>query len=318
MTSSAARGPARALSIAEVSTFDAPTQAQRRRFVASLERISRDAGGIATPWPGLYCFRSTGITLPDPTVYTPSLCIVGQGAKQATIGDRVLRYDPFQYLVIAAPMPVCAMVVEASEAKPYLSLRIDVDTSIVHELLIEMEEATGGESADSDEASPLQVSPLDGRFLDAVLRFLDAVGDPMDRKILAPAALREILYLALQGDQGDLLRRAARRDGWRPGVDRALHYIRQHLADRLDVPTIAREAGMSVSSLHHSFKSATALTPVQYLKRMRLHRARQLMVDEGCLAAEAAFRVGYESPSQFSREFKRLFGQPPRRYTEGL
>jgi AraC-like DNA-binding protein len=176
-----------------------------------------------------------------------------------------------------------------------------------------MEDAAADE-AEPGEPRPLGISPLDGRLLDALVRFLSTLEDPMDRKILAPAAMREIVYLALLREQGDVLREAARRTGRSSGVDRALHYIRHHLDERIDVPTIAREVGMSTSSLHHAFKSATTLTPIQYLKRLRLHRARQLMVDEGCLAAEAAFRVGYESPSQFSREFKRLFGAPPRRY----
>jgi AraC-like DNA-binding protein len=287
---------------------------QRRRFVDALERF---ASAEVPPWPGLRCFRSTCPTSPNPTVYSPSICIVAQGAKQATLGDRVFRYDPFHYLVITAPMPVSAKVIEASAEAPYLSMALDVDTSAIHELLLEMDDVATDTAKTTDDPNPLRVSRLDSRLLDAVLRLLDALEDPMDRKILAPTAMREIVYLALLRDQGYLLRLAARRDGRSPGVDRALSYIRHHLDERIDVPTIAREAGMSTSSLHHSFKSATALTPIQYLKRMRLHRARQLMVDEGCLAAEAAFRVGYESPSQFSREFKRLFGQSPRRYVDG-
>jgi AraC-like DNA-binding protein len=293
-----------------------PSPTQRRRFVEALERFAAAPGSDAAAWAGLRCYRSARPTPPNPTLYSPAICIVAQGAKQATLGERVFRYDPFHYLVITAPMPVQAWVIEASEHVPYLSMSLDVDTSTVHELLLEMEEAVAGNAPVVEEAPPLRVSRLDARLLDAVVRFLDAVADPLDRKILAPAAAREILYLALLRDQGDLIRYAARRDGRSRGIDRALQFIRQHLEDRIDVPAIAREAGMSTSSLHHGFKSATTLTPIQYLKRMRLHRARQLMADEGCLAAEAAFRVGYESPSQFSREFKRLFGQPPRRYLE--
>jgi AraC-like DNA-binding protein len=290
---------------------------RRRRFVALLERLASTAGAGQTPWPGLRCFRATRPTVPDPTLYSPAICVVAQGAKEAVLGDRVFRYDAFHYLVITAHMPVRARVVEATEECPYLSMVLDVDTSVVHDLLLEMGEGSPGEGGPPTPAAPLRVSPVDERLLDAVVRFLGAVDDPMDRKILAPAALREIVYLALLREQGDVLRAAARRDGRATGVERALQYIRHHLEERIDVPTIAREAGMSTSSLHHSFKSVTTLTPIQYLKRMRLHRARQLMVDEGCLAAEAAFRVGYESPSQFSREFKRLFGQPPRRHVDG-
>jgi AraC-like DNA-binding protein len=300
-----------------IDADDEPSPAQRRRFVEMLQRYAAAPERGTPPWPGLRCYSSPHPTTANPTVYSPAICIVAQGAKQAMLGDRVFRYDPFHYLVITAPMPVQARVIEATDEEPYLSMGLDVDTAAIHDLLLEMEEDVTYEAESLVERSPLRVSRLDARLLDAVIRFLDAIDDPMDRKILAPAVLREILYLALLRDQGDLLRFAARRDGRSPGVDRALHFIRHHLEERIDVPTIAREVGMSTSSLHHTFKSVTTLTPIQYLKRMRLHRARQLMVDEGCLAAEAAFRVGYESPSQFSREFKRLFGLPPRRYIDG-
>jgi AraC-like DNA-binding protein len=298
---------------------DAPSQELRDRFVELLGRLVPTADGTGTtPWPGLSCFRTAATALPNPTVYTPSLCIVGQGAKEVALGGRTLRYDPFHYLVIGAHMPLRSRVIEASEQSPFLSLRLDIDTTAVHELLLEMDESAGEVAVDWEGKPPLQTSPLDARLLDAVVRLLTAVDDPLDRKVLAPAAIREIVYLALRRDQGGLIRLAARRDGRSSGVARALHFIRGHLDERIDVPTIAREAGMSTSSLHHSFKSATTLTPIQYLKRMRLHRARQLMVDEGCLAGEAAFRVGYESPSQFSRDFKHLFGSPPRRYVESI
>jgi AraC-like DNA-binding protein len=297
----------------EPSLARAPSESQRRRFVALLERFSPATGPNDTPWPGLHCYRAHEPTVPDPTVYAPSICVVGQGAKEAQLGDLVYRYDPFQYLVARAHMPVRATVVEASAQMPFLSLSLEIDASAVNDVLLEMEDAAADE-AEPGEPRPLGNSPLDGRQHDALVRFLTTLEEPMDRKILAPAAMREIVYLALLREQGDVLREAARRTGRSSGVDRALHYIRHHLDERIDVPTIAREVGMSTSSLHHAFKSATTLTPIQYLKRLRLHRARQLMVDEGCLAAEAAFRVGYESPSQFSREFKRLFGAPPRRY----
>lgn len=195
-------------------------------------------------------------------------------------------------------------------------MTIDIATSEVRALLRDLEEAGSGPPPRWSGAPPLRVSPLDARLLDAVLRFLDAVADPTDRRILASAALREVVYLALQREQGDLLRLAARRDGRTPGVERALHHIHRHLDERLEVATLARAAGMSTSALHRAFKLATTLSPIQYLKRSRLDRARQLMLDERCQAAEAALRVGYESPSQFSREFRRYFGLPPRRCLE--
>ena len=266
----------------------------RERFVALLGQLAARPGRNTTPWPGLRCFRSPKPTVPDPAVYTPSICIVAQGAKEFRLGEHRFRYDAFQYLAIGAAMPVSARVVEASAERPFLSMILDIGTSEVRDLLLDME--PDPRSARWEGAPPLRVSPLDARLLDAVIRFLEAVRDPLDRRILGPAAYREIVYLALRGDQGDQLRQALRHDRRSPGV--------------------ARAAGMSVSSLHHGFKSVTALSPIQYVKRIRLDRARQMMVDEGFQAAEVALRVGYESPSQFSREFKRLFGMPPRRYRE--
>lgn len=294
--------------------FAAPTAEQRERLVRLIERLTPEKGGMSEVWPGVFCMRACHPTKPHPTVYTPSICIVGQGAKSATLGDRTYRYDAMNYLVSGAHIPVNAWVIDATEDEPLVSLRIDVDATAVHEILLEMEEGEVGPPPRWEGDSPIRVSRLDARFLDAVLRLLEAVEDPLDRRVLAPAAMREIVYLALRREQGDLIRLAAARDGRSTGVARALQFIHQHVDHRLDVPTIAREAGMSTSSLHHNFKAATTLTPVQYIKRMRLNRARQLMLDEGCLAAEAAFRVGYESASQFSREFKQLFGSPPRQY----
>lgn len=295
--------------------MEAPGQDQRDRFVRLLRRLAPEPGRHATPWPGLQCFHAARPTVPDPALYAPALCIVGQGTKEAVLGERVFRYDPLHYLVIGAPLPVRARVCEASDERPFLSMILQVDTAEVHDLLLEMDDGDGSDRWGGT-TTPIRLSAMDRRLLDAVVRFLDAVGDPMDRRILAPAALREVVYLALQRDQGDLLRLAALRDVRSHGVAKALRFIHEHLDERLDVPAIAQEAGMSTSSLHHNFKQATTLTPVQYLKRIRLHRARQLIVDDGCQAAEAAFKVGYESPSQFSREFKRFFGMPPRRYAE--
>lgn len=296
--------------------LEEPSAAQRARFVALLERLAPRAGRHATPWPGMRCFRSPRPTVPDPSVYTPALCVVAQGAKEASLGTRVFRYDPLHYLAVGASLPVRARIVEASERTPFLSMILDVGTSDVRDLLRELEPGPVGPPGRWQGAPPLRVSRLDARLLDALLRFLEVLEDPLDRRILGPAAFREIVYLVLRRDQGDLLRLAVRRDSRSPGVARALHFIHRHLDESLDVATLARAAGMSSSSLHQRFKSATTLTPIQYLKRMRLDRARQLMLDEGLQAAEAAVRVGYESPSQFSREFKRLFGLPPRRYLE--
>jgi len=292
-----------------------PTAEQRRKLIALLEKFAPEPGRHTTSWPGLRCFRAHQPTVPDPTVYAPSICIVAQGAKEARIENAAFRYDPMQYLVIGSHMPCRAQIIEASERTPYLSLALEIGPSDVRDLLVEMDIDDKDDVLSCDDA-PLRISPVDARFLDAVIRFLEIVANPADRRILGRNALREIIYLALQRDQGNLLRLAVEGETRIPGVARALRYMNTHLHDRFDVGTLARSAGMSSSSLHRAFKQVTTLTPVQYLKRIRLDEARRLMLDEQCDAAEAAFRVGYVSPSQFSREFKRLFGLPPRQYVE--
>ena len=287
----------------------------RRRLVSQLRRLAPTPGLHQTPWPGLACFRAEQPTVPDPTLYTAALCVVGQGAKEAVLGDQTFRYDPLNYLVIGAAVPVRTRICEASSEHPFLSLVLRVDSATVHDLMLELDDATVGGST-TETSAPMRLSAMDGRLLDAVVRFLEVTENPMDRKVLAPSALREVLYRVLRGEQGHVLRQTVLRDGRSQRVTRALRYIQENLEERLDVPTIAHQAGMSVSSLHHDFKRATRMTPVQYLKQVRLLRARQLILDEGCQAAEAALRVGYGSPSQFSREFKRYFGLPPRRYAE--
>ena len=291
-----------------------PTPEQRRRFIALLEKFAPEPGRHTTDWPGLRCFRAHKPTVPDPTVYAPSICIVAQGAKEARIEHTTFRYDPMQYLVIGSHMPCRAQIIEATEETPYLSLALEIGTADVRDLLVEMDVQESDDDVLCCDDAPLRVSPVDQRFLDAVIRFLEIVADPNDRRILGRTALREIVYLALQRDQGNLLRLAVEGESRIPGVTRALRYMNAHVHDHFDVGTLARTAGMSSSTLHRAFKQVTTLTPVQYLKRIRLDEARRLMLDEQCDAAEAAFRVGYASPSQFSREFKRLFGLPPRQY----
>ncbi|MEM9554855.1 MAG: AraC family transcriptional regulator [Acidobacteriota bacterium] len=287
-------------------------------------RLAPRPGSHSTPWDGLLCHHSAGPTAPRPVVYTPSLCVVAQGAKQGLLGDRLYRYDPLHYLVIGAPMPLRAEIVDASPERPFLSCSLSLDVAVIHELLVEIEahrhdEPRGtspAEMAWDADGPPLRISRLDGTVADALERFLAALLEPVDRQVLAPAAYRELIYLLLGREQGDLIRLAAQRAGGQRarGVARALRYLHENLGNSLDVPTVARAAGMSPSSLHHAFKDATTYSPIQYLKQIRLHEARRLMLDSGRQAAEAALDVGYASPSQFSREFKRLFGEPPGRY----
>ncbi|MCA9727543.1 MAG: AraC family transcriptional regulator [Candidatus Eisenbacteria bacterium] len=287
---------------------------QRDRLASLIAQLTPVPGVNRTAWPGLVCYRSDRPTVLDKILYSPALCIVAQGAKQARLGDRILRYDPMRYLAIGAPLPAQSQIVEATKARPFLSLTMEVSSAALSELLVELGEAPPDSVWNG--SPPLGASRLDGRLLDALIRLVEATTDPTEIRILGPALQREVLYYALCGEQGHILRLASLREGFSPGVSRTLHHIHMHLDERMTVAELAKIAGMSSSSLHEAFKAMTTLTPIQYIKQLRLNQARQVMLEEGASAAEAAFKVGYESPSQFSRDFRRHFGLPPRQYLE--
>ena len=269
-----------------------PDARLRERFLDRLRHFAPRPGRHATPWPGLTCFHAERPSAMEATVYKAAFCIVGQGAKEATLGSARFRYDAFQYLVLGAPMPLKARIAEATPEKPFLSLALDLQAQQVRPLLLELK-GPRPSAATWAGTPPVRVSALDERFLGAVVRFLEYLDDETERRVLAPGALQELLYLTLRRDQGDLLALAIGGGSRSPGVARALHYIHSHLEERFDIGTLARAAGMSTSSLHHGFKAATTLSPVQYLKHMRLDLARRRMLDEGLQAAEGA--SGYEA-----------------------
>ena len=273
--------------------------------------LAPEDGRNPTPLPGLTCHRTVQPMERCPMLYKPSLCMVVQGSKRATLEGVTYRYQPGNYLVVGVPLPVQAEILEASPERPFLSLVLELQPAVVNDLLLELEEAETGSTAARPIRTAIAVSTLDAGLLDAVARLLHAVQQPADRTALAPLIVREIHYRVLRGEQGGILQSLSYRDSGSHQVARVIRYLEAHHQRPLDVSTIATEHGMSASTLHHTFKTVTAHSPIQYLKRIRLHRARELMLQEGCGAAEAAHRVGYGSPSHFSREFRRLFGASP-------
>ena len=247
-------------------------------------------------------------------VYEPCLCMVAQGAKEVLLADDTYRLDPAQSLIVSVDLPVTARVVEASPSRPYLAVRLALDPAVVGELL-----------ADGTTTPPLgpparaiAVTPAEPPLLDAVSRLVALLDSPRDVASLAPLVLREITYRLLTGPQGVRLRQIAAAGAPAHRIARAIRWLKDHFADTLRVESLAKRVGMSPSAFHLHFKGVTALSPLQYQKRLRLQEARRLMLGEGFDAAEAAFRVGYESPSQFSREYRRLFGAPPRQDVAAL
>ncbi|WP_341476952.1 AraC family transcriptional regulator [Sphingomonas oleivorans] len=256
--------------------------------------------------PRLSLIRASQPTEPRATVYEPALCIVAQGRKRAMLGATIFDYDPAKYLVVSVDLPIVGQVVEASEAEPFLCFRLELDVPALAALLLEMPRDAG-----SGDSAGLAVNAITPDLLDPVIRLMRLLERPADIPILAPLAEREILYRLLLCEQGALLRQIALADSRLSQINRAIGWIKRNYAAPFRIETVAREANMSPSSLHHHFKAVTAMSPLQYQKQVRLQEARRLILAERADAATAGFAVGYESPSQFSREYRRLFGAPP-------
>jgi len=256
--------------------------------------------------PRVTLIRSSSPTLPMPVVYEPSICLVAQGRKQVALGDRLLVYDAGQFVVASVDMPVVGSVIGASRAAPYLCLQYKFDLAALGALSLEMRLPAPGR-----EPAGLALHRPTPGLLDAFTRLLALLETPADIPILAPLVEREILYRLLTGSTVAMMRHIASQDGSLARVSRAIGWIKAHYREPLSIEMLAGHAGMSPSSLHAHFKSVTRLSPLRYRAQLRLQEARRLMIAEGLEAAQAGFRVGYESPSQFSREYARLYGAAP-------
>ena len=278
------------------------------RLASAIGRHTAADGPCVTAVPALMLSRASAPSELAAVVYEPSLCIVAQGAKEVVLAGEAYRYDPAQSLLVSVDLPVSARVVEASPGRPCLMLRVSLDPAVVGELL-----ADGTAAPPGTPERGLGVSPVDPPLLDAVGRLVALLDSPRDVGPLSPLVLREITYRVLTGPQGARLRQIAAAGGPAHRIARAVRWLRDHFAAPLRVESLAKRVGMSPSAFHLHFKGVTGISPLQYQKRLRLQEARRLMLGEGLDAGEAAFRVGYESPSQFSREYRRQFGAPPRR-----
>ena len=274
-------------------------------------------GYLHTSIPGLKLLHGIRDYPRAPLLYEPGIVIVAQGRKVGYHGGGTYCYDPENYLVMSVPLPFeCETF--ASETTPLLALCVAVDVGMLRELLLQMEQCTEAECnaaiGNNDSAppsAPMASVPLDASMRDVALRLLSCLNNPLDTRMLGPQLVRELIYRVLCGRQGDALRAVAGRHSGYSRLARALRRIHTEYATSLDVDTLAREANMSVSTFHHNFKAMTLTSPLQYIKSVRLHKAWLLMVQDGVNASTAAGRVGYESASQFSREFKRYFGRSP-------
>lgn len=262
-----------------------------------------------TPIPGVTLVRSDGPTAAMPAIYEPMLCLIAQGRKRTLLGDRLFEYGAGDYLIASVDLPISGEIVEASPDAPYLAFSLRLDTSVMAELLLALPD-----QPILNRLSPgLAVSQPPPDLLDALTRLLRLLDRPQDIAILAPLIEREILYHLLNGEQGQILRQIALSESHLSQISKAISWIRNHYSDPLRIETVAQVANMSPSSFHRHFKAVTAMSPLQYQKQIRLQEARRLLLARHADAASVGFMVGYQSPSQFSREYARLFGYPPRK-----
>lgn len=279
----------------------------RQRMVRRLATLAPEEGYNLTSLPDVRFLRSNRPLKATPVLYDPGIVIVCQGRKRGYFGDRVYVYDDQHYLAVSVPVPF-TMETDASADEPLLAIYMHLDFELVADLMLEL--AQHG-SAGDDAPSGMMSTPMDATMAATVLRFLDVMSDPLQADILGRALVREIYFHVLAGAQGGAMRAAMSMQGRFGKIARAIRCIHQSYASGLTVEELAKESGMSVPSFHAHFRNVTNTSPMQYLKSTRLHQARLLMLRNGMTAAAASYAVGYGGPTQFSREFKRLFGRSP-------
>lgn len=276
-------------------------------LAAQIMRHAPHPGMVGTAVPRLSLIRADQSTVPVPAVYEASLCLIAQGSKRVSLGDVSVIYDASRYLLVSVDLPLVGHVTDASPQAPYLCCKIDLDIARLADLVI-----ADGRAAPKSDLPVLAVYPEDPDLVDAACRLVGLLDEPDSIATLAPLIEQEILYRLLNGPHGPLLRQISAADSHLGQIGRAIATIRQGYRQQLRIDDIAASAGMSASSLHSHFKSITRMTPLEYQKQLRLQEARRLMLAQGATAGTAGFAVGYESQSQFSREYRRLFGAPSR------
>jgi AraC-like DNA-binding protein len=269
-----------------------------------------DAAGIAlTLVPGLAIIRATAPSDLLHAISRPLICLVLQGGKQVAMGVSTFAFSAGDSLLITADVPTISQITKASPTAPYLSLVIELDLAVIAELAGEMD---GHMAVD---IAPIIVSPTDGEVADAVLRLMRMIERPSSMPILAKQLVRELHYWLLAGQHGAAIRHLGWPEGQAQRIARSVAVLRSKFAQPLPVEQLASHAGMSLSTFHQHFRAVTSLSPLQFQKQLRLIEARRLMSSDGASPSNAAFEVGYESVSQFTREYGRMFGSPPARDT---
>jgi AraC-like DNA-binding protein len=284
------------------------------KLVDNIGRHMRCEGTFHTPIPGVSLIRADTPTLPMPVIYKPTLCFIAQGRKQVMLGTTIYVYDPAKYLIASVDMPVTGAVIDASEAAPYLSLVLDLDMSELSDLALRhpVPESDSGRTSDRGIVNRgIVLNDTTPELLDAAVRLTGLLDRPGDIDALAPLVIREILYRLMTDPGSGIVRQVATADSRLNQIAKAIAWLRAHYNQACRVEEIADSIGMSRSTFHAHFKSITSMSPLEFRSQLRLQEARRLMVAEAMDAASAGYRVGYESPSQFSRDYVRMFGLSP-------
>lgn len=284
---------------------------QQRAELADIIRRHTQAQSLCqSPVQKLHLIRYDYCAQSFPALAQPALCVLAHGSKEVALGEERYVYDALNYLVVSVAMPISGRILEASEDNPSLSLRLDIDPADITALIAN----AGPLSVPTRPASRgLYVDHLCPDLLDALLRLTRLSDSPRDAAVLGPLIRQEVLYRLLRGPQGHRLYEIAQANSQAHRVTQAIHWLNDNFVEPLRIEALARRVNLSASTLHHRFKAVTSMSPLQYQKQLRLQEARRLMLGDGLEVAVASYRVGYESPSQFSREYSRLFGVPPSR-----
>jgi AraC-like DNA-binding protein len=295
--------------------FNEIAEARRRQLATLVQTFCKGDGMHQTAIAGLACIQLSQPHLQLPSVYQPSICVIVQGAKQVLLEHEIYRYAPSQFLAVSVDLPLVGQVIEASPDEPYLCMAIEIDARQMADLIVQSGDAgwSRGETARG-----LFVGQLDEAILESALRLARLLETPRDIPALAPLMLREFHYRLLSSAYGHAIAQIAIAGSTMHKIGQTIRRIKTQLASPIRVRELASMANMSESSFHQHFKAVTAMSPVQYQKRLRLTQARHILLAENVDAASTAYRVGYQSVSQFSREYARMFGAPPIRDVEAI
>ncbi|WP_404339728.1 AraC family transcriptional regulator [Pseudoalteromonas mariniglutinosa] len=288
---------------------------QRAEIAGLINKFSAGNGINCSAIAGVNCIKFNTLNDNIPSVYCPSLCVIVQGKKRVLLENDIFEYQPSEYLVASVDLPAIGQIVDATEQNPYLCLQIELDLGELTELSIRV---NSGEDLDKSSCRGIFIGNVDESLADSVLRLVRLLELPQDIDVLAPIIKREIHYRILNGQYGRNIAATAQIGSQMQRISVAIKILKNNFKNQINIEELATQVGMSISSFHSHFKTVTAMTPLQFQKRFRLLEARKIMMIEGLDAASTAYRVGYESPSQFSREYARFFGNPPVRDIDAI